>query len=68
MSDTETSHRELIKALGGAAVVAEEQGVTRQAATNWMSRGVPWRYRLALAKKAKSKKVRLPPDFLGGTA
>lgn len=56
--------KELIAALGGVTTVAEALELKVSRVSNWGLRGVPWRYRPAIADLAKAKRVKLPPDFL----
>lgn len=63
------THAEIIEKLGdytGIAVALGEPGKPLPIGTTsvWKSRGVPWKYRPALARLAKSKGVLLPADFL----
>ena len=56
--------KDLIDALGGAPKVAKELNLTTSRVGNWTVRGIPWRYRPAIAQLAKKQSVKLPPDFL----
>jgi hypothetical protein len=61
----------LIDELGGPQAVADlvEQRLgirlRRQAVSAWRNRGIPYRYRAALAIAARERAVGLPPNFLG---
>ena len=55
---------DLIRSLGGLTVVASALGVKPNAVSNWPKRGVPWRYRPAIAELAREKGVELPRGFL----
>lgn len=57
-------HRELILALGGTKAVAEQIRQPRSAVSNWQKRGVPWRWRPAIAAMARRKRIKLPAEFL----
>ena len=60
--------KDLIKALGGVTAVAQALGVSVSRVSNWGLRGVPWRYRPAIADMAKAKRVKLPAEFLQSEA
>lgn len=55
----------IIDQLGGASRVAADLNLDRNRVNNWRERGVPWRFRLAVLKLAKSRKIKVPEDFLG---
>jgi hypothetical protein len=56
---------DLINALGGDAVLAAKLGIGNyRVVKNWKGRGIPWRWRPAVAKLAKRARVALPTDFL----
>lgn len=58
-------HAELIDELGGVTKVARALGIARLAVVgNWRARGVPWKYRQAIATLAAASHVDLPRDFL----
>lgn len=58
-------HANFIDALGGPPVVAKLLGLKgSNVVGNWRERGVALRYRHRMAKIAKEKGVKLPPDFL----
>lgn len=65
---TGAMHRDLIKALGGAKAVSEQIQQPRSVVSNWMKRGVPWRWRNEIAALAKVKRVDLPNGFLDAIA
>ena len=56
---------ELIKELGGPAKLAKLLGIERTAVANWRQadRGIPWRFRPAVANLALKHGVTLPDDF-----
>lgn len=64
--------RDLIKSLGGTTALANALNLRVSQVNNWNVRGVPWRYRPAVAQLAHKKntklppgkKIKLPPDFL----
>lgn len=58
--------RDFIDELGGYRAVATALGVTPGRVANWRlpSRTIPWRYRAALVRLARKKKVVLPEGFL----
>lgn len=60
--------KDLLEALGGAPEIAKKLGLAPNRVSNWRLRGVPWRYRLRLAKMAEEKSVKLPPRFLDSEA
>lgn len=57
-------HRDIIIALGGCSSVAAEIQQPRSVVSNWMKRGVPWRWRATVKTLARRKRIKLPPDFL----
>lgn len=56
--------KELIDSLGGTGAVSDHLGVASNAVSNWTKRGVPWRFRPAVAQLAKQKRQPLPDGFL----
>jgi hypothetical protein len=56
-------HKDLIKQVGGAKSLAKALGVKASAIHQWPKRGVPHRYRPAVARIAAGMGVNLPPDF-----
>jgi hypothetical protein len=58
--------RDFIKELGGYRAVAQELDISPGRVANWShpSRQIPWRYRMALARMAREKRVELPDGFL----
>jgi len=60
-------HREFIDSLGGTLILARLVGVRAKAAWNWHERGIPWRFRPAIADFAKDRGVEVPTDFLDAT-
>jgi hypothetical protein len=59
-----TTIADTIKALGGAAFLARQLGVTRPAVYNWKHYGaIPPRYYLAVAALAEEKKVYLDKEL-----
>lgn len=66
----------LIDDLGGPTAVARlinerlalEAPLRPQAASMWKRRGIPYRYRAALAIEAQARKLRVPHGFLGEAA
>lgn len=60
MDDT----RAIILGVGGSTFLARHLGITPQVVNNWHERGVPWRWRPAVAKLAQTKGVVVPDDFL----
>ncbi len=58
-------HAKLIDKLGGPAAVLKALGLkqSRQSVSNWRNRGVPWRYRVAVAKLAAEKNISVPRGF-----
>lgn len=65
------SHRTFITELGNgtavAAWVSKHAGkrVDREAVYKWASNGIPWRWRPLLARMAREKGVKAPPDIAG---
>ena len=67
-------HRKLIVALGGSPTVAKRLNlivrgdsslqVTPQAVCQWSLRGVPWKWRCAVATLASLQKTPVPKGFL----
>lgn len=66
------THGELIKALGGGTKVADwfaskgKPAIDREAVYKWQNNGVPWRWRVHIAKMAKEQGVKVPKDFVPG--
>ncbi len=56
--------KELINALGGASAIAKELNLAPSRVGNWASRGIPWKFRPAIAKLAQERAVKLPIRFL----
>ena len=60
------THRQFIRDLGGGAKVARMLDIdTPGPVGNWGKRGVPWRWRPALALIAGDEHIELPEGFLG---
>ena len=60
--------RETINALGGAAAVAQQMRVSRQAVYNWHSNNCfPARLYLRMSALAREKKVFLDPELFEST-
>ncbi len=59
---------DVIDQLGGATKVAKALGMKRNRVSNWRDRGIPWRYRVAVAKLAMTHGIKLPADFLEAAA
>lgn len=57
-------HEHLIDRLGGTRAVADALGQNLSTVSMWRVRGVPWRFRPAVANLAKRQKVPLPKAFL----
>lgn len=57
--------RDVIIALGGPESLAAALGHSEFAVEKWVQadRGIPWKYRLQVAKLAASKRIKLPPAF-----
>jgi hypothetical protein len=55
---------EIIQSLGGNQAVADMLGVKRGTVAVWQLRGVPWRYRPALAAALKRRRIAVPDGFL----
>ena len=64
-------HAALINELGGgtkvAAALTERTGTTidREAVYKWKVHGVPWRWRIHVARLAQEAGKSVPADFLG---
>lgn len=58
----------IIGGLGGTSTVAKSLGLKLPAVSNWLHRGIPWRWRYQIAAMAKAKRVKLPADFLRAAA
>lgn len=65
---------ELIDALGGPKAVAEmvsqriglvETPLRPQSASMWKARGIPYRYRAAIAIEARERGIGVPAGFMG---
>jgi hypothetical protein len=63
MAKTPSTDRDLLKALGGIIVVAEELDREPRAVKGWWYRGIPWKERAKLAELAKKKRVPTPANF-----
>lgn len=67
-------HGDFLKKLGGATVIAEwlsehaDSTVDREAIYKWAGNGVPWKWRLSVARMAKERGVKTPDGFLRGAA
>lgn len=55
---------QFIKSLGGTTKVARALNLNVSQVSNWSFRGVPWRYRVQVAKLAMVQGVKLPKGFL----
>jgi hypothetical protein len=55
--------RDLIKALGGTTAVARALGEKPGVVNNWNERGIPWKWRPAVAELARKNKIELPEGF-----
>lgn len=66
MVPMEHDHASIIKALGGPTAVARSLGddISTAVVWNWTRRGIPWRWRPAVADLAKGRDIATPPDFL----
>ena len=55
----------LIDQLGGIAAIADHLAVTRTSVSNWRleGRGIPWKFRPALARLAADRAIALPDDY-----
>lgn len=62
--DIEEGMRDLIHELGGVTLIAKTLGVRTNVVSNWLIRGIPWKYRPAVAAIAKKKGIKIPADFL----
>ncbi len=62
------AHAQLIEALGGTGRVAGELNLSLSRVSNWKERGIPWKWRYAVAELAKKKCVRLPAGFFEPSA
>lgn len=66
-----TEQAALIRALGGATKVARKVTartgiqVLPQSVDMWRKRGIPYRYRAALAIEARERNIGVPDNFLG---
>lgn len=58
------THAEIIVALGDTGAVAGALGRKESAVSNWKERGIPWKWKPAVARIAKERGVTLPADFL----
>lgn len=58
-------HDPLIDALGGTGVLAKHFGFVQAVTSNWVARGIPWKYRTQIAQMAEAKGIALPVNFLG---
>lgn len=54
----------LIHELGGPVAIAKAYDLKPNQVSNWIVRGVPWRYRSILAERANDMSVKLPDGFL----
>ena len=55
---------EFIQQLGGSGYLARELGLPLSRVSMWRVNGVAWRWRPAVARIARRKKVKLPDGFL----
>lgn len=55
---------QIVAALGGPAALMEPLSIKLDAARKFTLRGIPWKYRPAVQRLAKTKKIKLPDDFL----
>lgn len=55
--------KELIKSLGGTALVANELGMSKDCVRQWASRGLPDSRRHIIAILAAERGIALPADF-----
>lgn len=58
------THSEIIVGLGDTVAVAGELGRKIPTVSNWKKYGIPWRWRMSIARMAKDRKMDLPADFL----
>ena len=58
----EANHDSLIAAIGPKAV-REAYDLSRQTLHNWRKRGIPCKYRVAVARLAAERGVPVPQDF-----
>ena len=56
-------HTEFIDALGGTGALVVITGMPANRISNWKQRGIPWKWRNELARRAKRKKIPLPEGF-----
>ncbi len=55
---------QVIEALGGWQVVAKKLDISDQQAVHFWRRAIPYKYRPAIKRLAKAKRIKLPADFL----
>jgi len=55
---------EVIRLIGGARELSRALSISIDAARKFQQRGIPWKYRPAVQKMAKAKRLKLPDDFL----
>lgn len=56
--------KDFIEQLGGSGFLANELGLKQSRVTMWRVNGVAWRFRPAVAKIARRKRISLPAGFL----
>ena len=59
--------QELIASLGGPTAVASALGQKPNAVSNWINRGIPLRWRPAVAELARRRGVKVPADFIASS-
>lgn len=64
----EHEHAELIRRLGGTAVVAQELRLEQNTVSNWLRRGVPWKHRYAVYQLARRRRIALPDGFMAAAS
>lgn len=57
------SRMDIVDAIGTAELARRLQ-LRLNTVSNWRSRGVPYRWRPAVAKIARQKRIKIPSDFL----
>ena len=55
----------MIERLGGCVKVARQLGANPSSVSNWKRRGVPWKYRAAMARSAVARGFEIPAGFMG---
>ena len=55
---------QIIDGLGGTGAVADRLRLSQNTVSNWKRRGIPWRYRPAIAAMASAASIDLPAGFL----